>query len=264
NRNGSVNLTPRWSNQRVTAAGSSPTTCDVSGISHCSEPVRAGVAEPSAAVDHQCLAGDPRCGLGGEEHDCSGDVIRFTNPVQRGGRRDLWLVVFPQRLGQPGAYHARRDRVDPYFRRKLQRQLFGQVDQRSLRGVVYAEAGFVSQSSGAHAFTSKVFANRSRPCTIIAPYAGLVPALLTKMSTLPNLFRAMSMQRRAWSSSTACAATPTALPSIWAAASSAASCLSEVRTTLAPAVASACTVANPIPREAPVMIVVLPHRSADV
>src|SRR6476619_6851967 len=100
---------------------------------------------------------------------------------------------------------------------------------------IQASVASAVHSSGAHRLTSKVFAKRSWYCWIIGPYAGLVPALLTKMSMLPNVSRARLMQRQAWSSSTACAATPMALPAIWAAASSAVSCLRDVTTTLAPA-----------------------------
>lgn len=41
-------------------------------------------------------------------------------------------------------------------------------------------------SSGAHRLTSKILANRAWSCSISGPYAGFVPALLTRMSTLPK------------------------------------------------------------------------------
>ena len=97
---------------------------------------------------------------------------------------------------------------------------------------------------------------------MIGPYAGLVPALFMRMSTLPNRSRVMPMQRRAASSSTACAATPTADPFTCMAAASADSWERDVSTTLPPAAAIACAAANPMPREAPVMIAVRPVRSS--
>src|SRR5271157_708079 len=119
-------------------------------------------------------------------------------------------------------------------------------------------------SSGAHRLTSKVLVNRPWSCSINGPYAGLVPALFTRMSMLPNRSSVRSTQRLAASSSTACAATPRALSPICAAAASALSCLREVTTTFAPASASCCAIANPIPRDAPVMIAVRPVRSNDM
>src|SRR5580698_4046685 len=84
------------------------------------------------------------------------------------------------------------------------------------------------------------------------------------MSSEPYVATVNSTQRRAASSSVACAPKPTAVPVTWAAASSAASCLREVSTTRAPAAASACAVASPMPREAPVTRAVRPARSGPV
>src|SRR5258708_11903744 len=84
------------------------------------------------------------------------------------------------------------------------------------------------------------------------------------MSTLQKRSSVRSTQRRAASSSTACAPTPKARSPTCAAAASAASCLRAVSTTFAPAAASCCEIASPIPREAPVTIAVRPVRSCAV
>src|ERR1700742_851974 len=119
-------------------------------------------------------------------------------------------------------------------------------------------------SSGAHRLTSKVFANRAWSCSISGPYAGLVPALFTRMSMRPKRSSVRSTQRLAASSSTAWAPTPRAFSPICAAAASALSCLREVITTFAPASASCQAIANPMPRDAPVTIAVRPVRSTDI
>src|SRR5246127_2172857 len=119
-------------------------------------------------------------------------------------------------------------------------------------------------SSGAHKLTSKVFANRAWSWSISGPYAGLVPALFTRMSMPPKWSTVRSTQRLAASSSTAWAPTPRAFSPICAAAASALSCLREVITTFAPASASCHAIANPMPRDAPVTIAVRPVRSTDI
>ncbi|SKX89252.1 Uncharacterised protein [Mycobacteroides abscessus subsp. abscessus] len=70
-------------------------------------------------------------------------------------------------------------------------------------------ASFV-HSRGAQRFTSTVLANRAWSWAMSGPAAGLVPALFTRMSMLPNRSSVSSTQRCAASSSTAWAATPSA------------------------------------------------------
>ena len=50
-------------------------------------------------------------------------------------------------------------------------------------------------SNGAHRLTSKILVKRAWSCSISGPYAGLVPALLTRMSTLPKRSSVRSTQR---------------------------------------------------------------------
>ena len=57
--------------------------------------------------------------------------------------------------------------------------------------------------SGAHTLTSIVFANRAWSWLTTGPNAGFVPALLTRMSTLPNRSSANSTQAAAACSSVA-------------------------------------------------------------
>ena len=71
------------------------------------------VAEYLAAVDHHDVAGDPARLVRYQEGDRSRDVGRFADASQRGPRRHELFVVLPQRLGKPGANHARADRIHP-------------------------------------------------------------------------------------------------------------------------------------------------------
>ena len=126
------------------------------------------------------------------------------------------------------------------------------------------------QTSTASWFTSNVFCARTTSMSIIGPKYGLVPALLTRMSSRPK--RASVPATQDWASSgfptwaavqaTRSSGTPPATRP--AAASARSSALREVIMTLAPASAKRAAMARPIPRLPPVISAVFPLSSSSI
>src|ERR687889_2566543 len=91
--------------------------------------------------------------------------------------------------------------------------------------------------------------------------SNMIPALLTRMSILPNSSTALSTRSWACSSSVTSHLTATAFPPSWVTLSTSSSRRSLRRapaTTAAPSATSARTVASPMPLEAPVTTATLP------
>jgi hypothetical protein len=96
--------------------------------------------------------------------------------------------------------------------------------------------------------------------SMVDPKYGLVAALFTRMSMLPNRSMQCSTAASACSGSPALAATTSMSPPISSAAARRSSILREEMRTDAPASAYALAIALPMPREAPVTSATLPAR----
>ena len=118
--------------------------------------------------------------------------------------------------------------------------------------------------------TSNVFCARTMSMSIIGPKYGLVPALLTRMSSRPKRATVAATQDCASSGLPTWAAVqanrPSAAPPATrpATASARSSALREVIMTLAPASAKRAAMARPIPRLPPVISAVFPLSSSSI
>ena len=126
------------------------------------------------------------------------------------------------------------------------------------------------QTSTESWLTSNVFCARTTSMSIIGPKYGLVPALLTRMSSRPKRAIVPATQDSAssgfptWAAVQATRSSGAPAATRPAAASARSSALRDVIMTLAPASAKRAAMARPMPRLPPVISAVFPLSSSSI